>query len=71
MDLALLTFRAMGKEPSVTFVDTPEDIRDRYQYFTEADMGKLRKAGYGKSFTSLEAGVEEYVKHYLKENNIN
>lgn len=71
MDLALHTFSAMGKKPSISFVDTPEDIRDKYQYFTEADMRKLRKAGYGKRFTSLEAGVEEYVQHYLMENNIN
>ena len=43
----------------------PEDIRDKYQYFTEADMQKLISAGYSKPFTSLEAGVEDYVKNYL------
>jgi ADP-L-glycero-D-manno-heptose 6-epimerase len=70
-DLVISTFSAMGRDPVISFVDTPEDIRDKYQYFTEADMGKLRKAGYGDAFTSLEAGVEDYVHHYLTSNRIN
>ncbi len=64
-DLGRNTFRALGKPESVHFVDTPADIRDKYQYYTEANMSKLAAAGYTKSFHSLEEGVEDYVKHYL------
>ena len=64
-DLVLSTFRATGKEPSISFVDTPKDIRDKYQYFTQADMDKLRNAGYKKAFTSLEDGVQDYVRNYM------
>ncbi len=64
-DLAANTFKAMGREVDIEFVDIPEDIRDKYQYFTEANMTKLREAGYDKEFTSLEDGVEDYVKNYL------
>ena len=64
-DLAAATFKAMGKEANIEFIDIPEDIRDKYQYFTEANMTKLRNAGYDKEFTSLEDGVEDYVKNYL------
>ncbi len=64
-DLVSAVFRAMGKEEQVEFIDTPEDIRDKYQYFTEATMEKLKDAGYDKSFHSLEEGVEDYVKNYL------
>ena len=64
-DLAANTFKSMGKEVNIEFVDIPEDIRDKYQYFTEANMTKLREAGYDKEFTSLEDGVEDYVKNYL------
>lgn len=70
-ELADATFRAMGREPSVTFIDTPEDIRDKYQYFTRAEMAKLRNAGYIKEFTSLEEGVHDYVCNYLKESKFN
>ena len=49
----------------IEFIDTPVDIRDKYQYFTEANMNKLRSVGYDKPFTSLEDGVEDYVKNYL------
>jgi len=66
-DLASNTFSAMGLEPNIRFIDTPEDIRDTYQYFTEADMSKLRNAGYDKQFYSLEAGIADYVKEYLME----
>lgn len=65
-DLAVATFKALDLEPNISFVDTPEDIRDKYQYFTEADMSKLAHAGYNKAFTSLEEGVSDYVKGYLK-----
>lgn len=64
-DLAKATFRALGKEPVIEFIDTPVDIRDKYQYFTEANMKKLIGQGYEKHFTSLEDGVDDYVKHYL------
>ncbi|MBK9015391.1 MAG: ADP-glyceromanno-heptose 6-epimerase [Saprospiraceae bacterium] len=69
-DLAVATFRAMDLEPNISFVDTPEDIRSTYQYFTEANMVKLRAAGYERPFYSLEAGVEDYVKGYLLEEKI-
>jgi len=65
LDLARATFSALGKPENITFVDTPADIRDKYQYFTEADMRKLVGIGYTKPFTTLEKGVEEYVKDYL------
>ena len=65
LDLTKATFKAMGVAEDIGFVDTPEDIRDKYQYFTEADMSKLRSIGYSKPFTSLEDGVADYVKNYL------
>ena len=64
-DLAKATFAALDKETVIEFVDTPEDIRDKYQYFTEANMQKLRKVGYNTPVTSLEAGVDDYVRNYL------
>lgn len=67
LDLATGTFGALGLEPHISFIDTPEDIRATYQYFTEANMEKLRGVGYDKPFYSLEAGVEDYVKGYLAE----
>ena len=65
LDLATATFHAMGKEPNISFIDTPEDIRDTYQYFTEADMSKLRSIGYDREFHSLESAIEDYVQKYL------
>ncbi len=67
-DLAANTFRAMNKDVNIEFVDIPSDIRDKYQYYTEADITKLRSAGYDKDFTSLEDGVYDYVKNFLIEN---
>ncbi|MFP5039784.1 ADP-glyceromanno-heptose 6-epimerase [Parasediminibacterium sp. JCM 36343] len=64
-DLAAATFRGMDKEPNIAFVDMPIDIRDKYQYFTEANMQKLRNAGYTDEFYTLEAGVGDYVRNYL------
>ena len=64
-DLADSTFKALNKETKIEFIDIPADIRDKYQYFTEANMQKLMKAGYSKPFTSLEDGVTDYVKNYL------
>ncbi len=67
LDLVKQTFWAMGKPKHVEFVDTPADIRDKYQYFTQANMNKLRSIGYQKQFHSLEEGIEDYVKGYLME----
>ena len=64
-DLVTCTFEAMDMEASITFIDTPEDIREHYQYFTQAEMAKLRGVGYRKGFTSLKSGVTEYVSDYL------
>ena len=66
LDLAMATFRAMGKEPNVDYIDTPADLREKYQYFTEAEMGKLRAAGYTEPFQSLEEGIQEYVQKFLQ-----
>ena len=64
-DLAANTFIAQGLQPNIAFIDMPLDIRDKYQYFTEANMNKLRTAGYTAPFSSLEEGVGDYVKNYL------
>ncbi len=64
-DLAASVYRALGKEPKIRYVDMPNAIRDRYQYFTQADMQSLRRAGYTKPFTSLEDGIKSYVLDYL------
>jgi len=70
-DLVTALFHAMGREANIEYIDTPEDIRDTYQYFTEANMFKLRRAGYTKSFRSIEEGVKEYVTGYLAGGKIN
>jgi ADP-L-glycero-D-manno-heptose 6-epimerase len=67
-DLVKATFTALGLETKIEFIDMPEDIRDKYQYFTEADMVKLRNAGYNEPFYSLEEGVTDYVANYLSRN---
>lgn len=64
-DLAAAVFRALGREPEIEYVDTPMAIRDKYQYFTEARMERLRAAGYDRPATSLEDGVRDYVQTYL------
>jgi ADP-L-glycero-D-manno-heptose 6-epimerase len=66
LDLATSTFHALNLWPNIEFIDTPKDIRNKYQYFTEAEMDKLRSVGYSKKFYSLEEGVEEYVKEFLE-----
>jgi ADP-L-glycero-D-manno-heptose 6-epimerase len=68
LDLAKAVFKAMNKAENIEFVDTPADIRDKYQYFTQADMEKLIHAGYRTPFTSLEEGVTDYVTNYLVKN---
>ncbi|MCX7954650.1 MAG: ADP-glyceromanno-heptose 6-epimerase [Bacteroidales bacterium] len=67
-DLAKCIFNSLNMPINVTYIDTPIDIRDRYQYFTQADISKLRKAGFNKSFTPLEDAVHEYVTEYLMYN---
>jgi ADP-L-glycero-D-manno-heptose 6-epimerase len=64
-DLAANTFTAQGLQPNIEFIDMPLDIRDKYQYFTEANMNKLRAAGYTEPFSTLEEGVGDYVANYL------
>ena len=64
-DLAANTFIAQGLTPNIEFIDMPLDIRDKYQYFTEANMSKLITAGYDQPFSSLEEGVKDYVANYL------
>jgi ADP-L-glycero-D-manno-heptose 6-epimerase len=64
-DQVTAIFKALGRDVNIEYIDTPPDIRDKYQYFTEADMSKLRKAGYKEEFYSLEKGVEDYVKNFL------
>lgn len=67
-DLVIAIFNTLGKPVQINYIDTPIDIRDKYQYFTEADMQKLVDAGYTEAITSLEDGVTEYVKNYLQSN---
>lgn len=66
-DLVGAIFTALNKAPNITYIDTPIDIRDKYQYFTEANMNKLKNIGYTKTFTSVEDGVGDYVTNYLVE----
>lgn len=68
-DLANAVFNALEKKPNIEYIDTPVDIRDSYQYFTQSNMDKLRAAGYNEVFSSLEDGVADYVKHYLTNRN--
>ncbi len=68
-DLAMATFSALGREPALNYIPMPETLRDKYQYYTCADMKKLRSAGFSDAFTSIEAGVKEYVQHYLSDSN--
>ncbi len=65
LDLAKNTFSSLGAEEHISFIDTPIDIRDKYQYFTEANMQKILDAGYQGGFHSLEEGVKDYVQNYL------
>ena len=70
LDLVNGVFRALGKKPEIEFIDTPQDIRNKYQYFTEAKMEKLRSIGYAKEFTSLEEGINDYVNKNLTEKKV-
>jgi ADP-L-glycero-D-manno-heptose 6-epimerase len=64
-DLAHAVFAAMGREVAIDYVDMPGAIREKYQYFTEARVERLRAAGYDRPFTGLEEGVADYVRNYL------
>jgi ADP-L-glycero-D-manno-heptose 6-epimerase len=64
-DLATSVMTSMSREPNITYIDMPQDLQGKYQYFTQAEMQKLRNAGYKKPFTSLEEGVKDYVQNYL------
>ncbi|MFK0299383.1 ADP-glyceromanno-heptose 6-epimerase [Brevundimonas sp. NPDC090276] len=66
-DLARATFTAAGRAPSIAYIDMPEAIRDRYQYFTEASMDRIRALGYGGQSTPLEEGVRRYVQDFLSQ----
>jgi len=68
LDLTTATFRSLNKPANISFIDTPADIRDKYQYFTEANMSKLLKTGYNIPFHTLEEGVKDYVENYLLSN---
>lgn len=65
-DLAVASFKGLDLEPQIEFIDMPIDLRETYQYFTEANMQKLQKAGYTNRFFTLEEGVDDYVRNYLK-----
>ena len=65
LDLAHATQAALGQEPRVEFIDMPLALRDKYQYYTQADLTRLRAAGYERPMTTLEEGVRDYVQRYL------
>lgn len=64
-DLATAVMVSMDKTPNITYIDMPQDLHGKYQYFTEASMDKVRAAGYGKPFHTLEEGVRDYIQNYL------
>jgi len=66
LDLANAVFSSCGMNPNIDFIDMPEDIRENYQYFTQADTHRLQQAGYLTAFTKLELAVDDYVVNYLK-----
>ena len=67
LDLVKNTFHAIDKKENINFIDTPIDIRDKYQYYTQANMSKLKSIGYEKPFYTLEEGVKDYVKNFLED----
>ncbi|MBR4085146.1 MAG: ADP-glyceromanno-heptose 6-epimerase [Lachnospiraceae bacterium] len=64
-ELAEATFHALNMEPNIVYIDMPENLKKKYQYYTQAEIDKLRKVGYDKVFFDLEAGASDYVKEYL------
>ena len=69
LDLTKATFKAMNVAEDISFIDTPVDIRDKYQYYTQANMAKLIGIGYAHKFHTLEQGVADYVGNYLLKSN--
>ena len=69
LDLTLAVFEAMGKKPVIEYIEMPESIKEKYQYFTQAEIGKLKRLGYRKKLYSLEEGIKEYVQEYLLSEN--
>ena len=69
-DLGTAVFGAMGKKANIEYMDMPEGIRDKYQYYTQAKMEKIKKAGYNAGIRTLEDGVEDYVKNYLMKEDV-
>ncbi|MCK5226519.1 MAG: NAD-dependent epimerase/dehydratase family protein, partial [Planctomycetes bacterium] len=67
-DLVKAVFAALDKNAKIEYVEMPESIRNQYQYYTQADMAKLKQAGYEKETTSLEEAVKDYVQNYLQKN---
>jgi ADP-L-glycero-D-manno-heptose 6-epimerase len=65
VDLVSAVFHAMGREPNIEFIEMPQHLRGKYQYHTQADLTKLRAAGFQRAFTPLEAGIADYVQNYL------
>jgi len=65
-DLVTAVFTAMGKKPNIEYIDMPPQLQNQYQYFTQAPIEKLRKAGYEQNITSLEDAIADYVCHYLQ-----
>ena len=70
LDLAKATFAALNLQPQIEWIDIPEDIKEKYQYYTQANMNKLRNAGFKLPFTKLEDAVSDYVRNYLQPNKI-
>ena len=67
-DLVKAVFAAMNKKPNIEYIEMPESIRNQYQYYTEADITNLRKAGFDKQITPLEDAIKDYVQNYLQKN---
>jgi len=65
-DLVKAVFAAMGRKPNIEYIEMPDSIRNQYQYYTEADITKLRKAGYNNKTTPLEDAIKDYVQNYLQ-----
>jgi ADP-L-glycero-D-manno-heptose 6-epimerase len=66
-DMVKACFAAMNKEPKIEFIDMPDNLKNQYQYFTQADITKLKKTGYKKPLTTLESAIKDYIQNYLKE----
>jgi ADP-L-glycero-D-manno-heptose 6-epimerase len=65
LELTSAIFAALGRKPEIEFIEMPEALRDRYQYFTQADIAKLRRTGYARAVTPLAEAVQDYVRLYL------